>query len=234
MLLQLENVRSFYGKSQILHGITFGAEKGVVTCLLGRNGVGKSTTLKTILGLVPPREGSVTFNGEDISGLTTHAIARKGIGYVPEDRRIFPTLTVRENLTIGLKPPAENGSAWHIDQVFDRFPQLGKRRNSLGRVLSGGEQQMLAIARALVGNPKMLLIDEPGEGLAPVIVERVVDVIRHIAGQGITILLVESKLAFAEQLSQAVHVISKGTVVYSGSSAELATRSDVRAQYLEV
>ncbi|MGD9867042.1 MAG: ABC transporter ATP-binding protein [Hyphomicrobiales bacterium] len=235
MLLSLQNVRSYYGKSQVLQGMTFGVAPGEVTCLLGRNGVGKTTTLKSILGLVPPREGSIKFEGEELFGLPTHRIVRRGIGFVPEERRIFPTLSVRENLLMGSQPAANGGKReWDMDRVFDYFPQLKQRENSLGRFLSGGEQQMLSIARALVSNPRMLLIDEPAEGLAPVIVQRVVEVIRDIAAEGITVLLVESKLAIAEQLANHVHVISKGQIVFSGTSKELSKRRDVREQFLEV
>ena len=198
-LLQTEGLQTFYGKSQVLHGVSLDVPAGEITCLLGRNGVGKSTTLKTIAGVVPPRSGSVRFATRDIARMAPYRVARLGLGYVPEERRVFPTLTVRENLLMGeRKRKVSSRSGWSIADILKLFPSLQRRQESKGAELSGGEQQMLAIGRALVGNPQVLLIDEPTEGLAPLIVGVVEDVLRDIAARGVGVLLVESKLAVAD------------------------------------
>jgi branched-chain amino acid transport system ATP-binding protein len=234
MSLVIHDLQSFYGKSQVLHGVSLDVPPGEITCLLGRNGVGKSTTLKSIMGIVQPRAGSIRLNGTDIARLPPHSIARFGVGYVPEERRIFPTLTVRENLAMGQRSAAAAQVKWTPAQILDYFPSLQKRIASKGAHLSGGEQQMLAIGRALVGNPDVLLVDEPTEGLAPVIVEVVENVIRDIAARGVAVLLVESKLAVAERLATRVFVMSKGEIVFNGSAQQLAENTSIRKQHLEV
>ncbi len=236
-LLEVNGLHASYGASKVLHGVTLCTRKGEVTCLLGRNGVGKTTTLKSVIGLLAPQAGAVVFRGTDVAGWPPHRIARMGIGYVPEERRIFPTLTVRENLLMGVRSPvAEDNRAgsWSVEEILACFPGLERRVDSMGRFLSGGEQQMLAIGRALVGNPQILLIDEPTEGLAPVIVEVVEQVIRDVVARGVGVLLVESKLAVAERLATNVYVISKGRIVYEGTTAELKQQEGIRKQYLEV
>ena len=235
MRMEIDGLQCFYGKSQVLHGVTLDVPAGEITCLLGRNGVGKSTTLKSIMGLVTPRAGSIRIGDAQFAGLLPHEIARRGIGYVPEERRIFPTLTVLENLHMGERPSSRSPKVvWTIAEILAKFPSLEKRIRSKGAHLSGGEQQMLSIGRALVANPDVILIDEPTEGLAPVIVEVVEQVVREIAARGVAVLLVESKLAIAERLATRVFVMSKGEIVFSGSAAELAADASVRKQHLEV
>lgn len=212
-------------------------ERGRITAILGRNGVGKSTTLKSVIGLVRPRKGSITLGGDEIAGLAPHQLARLGIGYVPEERMIFPTLTVMENLQMGCRTkrrPGAPGQSWSIDDVLDMFPGLKRRITSQGQHLSGGEQQMLSIGRALVSNPQMMLIDDPSEGLAPVIVDVVEAVIRSVAQRGVSVLLVESKLPMVEQLADKVYVMAKGQVVYDGTVADLKHDAEIRKRYLEV
>jgi len=233
--LEVKELCTFYGKTQILQGVSLTVPAGQVTCVLGRNGFGKSTTLKSIMGLIRPRAGSIRFDGQELLGLLPHQIARAGIGYVPQERRIFPTLTVRQNLLMGLKPGArpEDGR-WSVDRLLEEFPHLKQRQTSKGRVLSGGEQQMLTVARTLMGNPKVLLLDEPTEGLAPVIVELLERMIRRVTALGIGVLLVESKLAVALRLAERVYVIWKGQIVYEGGIADLREDTEIRRRYLEV
>ncbi len=232
-MLEVRNLATSYGKTQVLYGVSLAAATGEVTCLLGRNGFGKSTTLKSIMGLVAPQSGSVRWRGRDLTGLLPYQVARAGIGYVPQDRRIFPTLTVRENLLMGVKPGSREGK-WSIEQVLGYFPPLARRVSFKGRFLSGGEQQMLAIARALMGDPQVLLLDEPTEGLAPLIVDALEGVIREITGRGLAVLFVESKLSVALRLAVRVSVIWKGRIVYDGSPTELEQNREVRQRYLEV
>ncbi len=235
MALEVRDACTFYGKSQVLRNVTLAVPPGEITCLLGRNGVGKSTTLKSVMGLVRPRSGSIRFKDRELVGLPPHVIARLGLGYVPEERRIFRSLTVTENLLIGVKPGARrSGGRWSVDDVFAYFPQLERRASSKGRFLSGGEQQLLAIGRALLGDPDVLLLDEPTEGLAPLIVEALEGVIRDISSRGIGVLLVESKLPVALRLATKVYVMSKGEIVYEGRAPDLQRASDVRQRYLEV
>lgn len=235
-VLEAQGLRASYGASQVLHGVDIRCRRGQITALLGRNGVGKSTTLKSVMGLVPPRAGSVRFSGQEIAGRPPHQLARMGIGYVPEERHVFPTLTVLENLQMGtpVRPRAGAADTWSIDRVLEVFPGLQRRIDSKGRYLSGGEQQMLSIGRALVSNPDLMLIDDPSEGLAPVIVEVVEKVIRDVAAHGISVLLVESKLPVVERLADRVYVMSKGQCVYEGSAADLKSDHEVRKRYLEV
>ncbi|HXG15634.1 MAG TPA: ABC transporter ATP-binding protein [Calidithermus sp.] len=233
MLLVVDGLHAHYGKSHVLHGVSLSVDRGEVVCLLGRNGVGKSTTLKAIMGLVRPSGGAVTFRGVPIAGLPPHRIARLGVGYVPEERRIFPTITVRENLLMGLKGGADR-DGWTLERVYEFFPRLRERQRQRAGTLSGGEQQMLTIARTLVGNPDLLLVDEPTEGLAPMIVEQVERVLAEIHRAGTAILLVEQGMETALSLAQRAYVMSKGQIVFSGSLADLQASEAVRRQYLEV
>lgn len=235
MLLEIKDLNTFYGQSHILQGVFLEIDRREIVCLLGRNGVGKTTTLKSIIGLVKPRSGQVLFKGQDIAGLPTHTIAKLGVGYVPEDRRIFPTLTLRENLLMGIKPGRKgNGDGWTINKVYNYFPALQARDRQKGGHLSGGEQQMLTIARTLMGNPEVLLIDEPTEGLAPKIVETVEQVIQDIHQHDIPILLVEQNMRVALRLAGRIYVMSKGKIVFQGTSQELKEAHEVRQKYLEV
>jgi branched-chain amino acid transport system ATP-binding protein len=210
-------------------------DSGEIVCLLGRNGVGKSTTLKSIIGLVTPRSGEVLFKGQNVAGMPPHIIAKLGVGYVPEDRRIFSTLTLRENLLMGIKPGQKgNGDGWTIEKIYKYFPALQARDKQKGGHLSGGEQQMLTIARTLMGNPEVILIDEPTEGLAPKIVETVEQVIQDIHRHGTPILLVEQNMRVALRLAGRIYVISKGKIVFQGTSQELKEAHEIREKYLEV
>ncbi len=235
MLLELKDLHTYYEESHILQGVSLNVDRGEIVCLLGRNGVGKSTTLKSIIGLVEPRSGEVVFKGQNIAGMPSYTIAKLGVGYVPEERRIFPTLTVRENLLMGIKPGQKaDGSGWTIGKVYAYFPALQARDKQKGGHLSGGEQQMLTIARTLMGNPGILLIDEPTEGLAPLIVETVEQVIRDIHQQGVPILLVEQNMRVAMRLAGRIYVISKGKIVFQGTCQELQEAQEIREKYLEV
>jgi branched-chain amino acid transport system ATP-binding protein len=234
-LLHVEDLHAHYGKSHILHGVTIRVEAGEMVCLLGRNGVGKSTTLKSLMGLVIPSAGRVTFKGRELRGLAPHRIARVGLGYVPEERRIFPTITVKENLLMGLKPrTGANGAGWTLEHVYESFPRLRERERQRAGTLSGGEQQMLTIGRTLMGNPELLLVDEPTEGLAPMIVEQVEGILREVNRRGTPVLLVEQSMETALALAHRVYVMSKGQIVFGGSLADLAANDEVRKQYLEV
>jgi len=234
-VLVLTGVNTYYGKSHILHEVSLRVDQGEILALIGRNGVGKSTTLKTIMGLVSPSSGSITFKGKEISGLKPFQIAREGIGYVPEERCIFPNLTVEQNLLIGVQRGKEDGAhGWTLDKCYEYFPELKRRQYAKGRTLSGGEQQMLAIARALMGNPELLLVDEPTEGLAPKIVEAVEQIIREINREGVTILVVEQKLSMVFNLVQRVYVMSKGMIQWEGTPEELQGNEEVRKKFLEV
>jgi len=234
VLLDIKETHTYYGKSHILHGVSMGVEKGEIVTLLGRNGVGKSTILKSIMGLVKPRNGSIQFKGEDILGLKPHKICHLGVGYVPEDRRIFPKLTVRQNLQVGLKPKQKVENPWTIDRVYEFFPQLGERDNQRGGNLSGGEQQMLTIGRTLMGNPEIILVDEPTEGLAPLLVEMVEEILGSTREEGISILLVEHAMDVALGLADRTYVMSKGEIVFHGTGEELRADTEVRKKYLEI
>ncbi|MCL4767141.1 MAG: ABC transporter ATP-binding protein [Hyphomicrobiaceae bacterium] len=228
LMLTVDSLHSFYGKSHILHGVALEVAKGEIVSLLGRNGAGKTTTLKSIVGIVSPREGRVIFDGQAIDGLPVHEIAGRGIALVPEHRGIFGTLSVEENLAIACR----KGSLWSIDAIYEFFPRLGERRHSRGANLSGGEQQMLAIARALVNNPKMLLLDEPTEGLAPVIVDELIAVIRSIKAAGIAVLLVEQSLRVCMELADRHYILEYGRIVYSGSREQFQHAEAERDRYL--
>lgn len=235
-MLDVSNINTFYEKSHILHNVSIGVKGGEIVGLLGRNGVGKTTTLKSIIGVVPPREGSIRFEGQNITGLRPHQIARLGIGYVPEERRIFPTLSVKENLLMGIKPGKKRieKEDWSVEKVCQLFPALKQRYSHKGGDLSGGEQQMLTIGRTLMGNPRLLLLDEPTEGLAPKIIEVVVDVIREVHQAGAAILLVEQSIDVVLELSGGIFLMSKGEIVFKGSPEEFQERPDIREKYLEV
>ena len=233
MLLAVEGLHAHYGKSHILHGVSLQVDAGEIVCLLGRNGVGKSTTLKSIMGLVTPSRGRVAFKGAPITGMPPYRIARLGLGYVPEERRIFPTITVRENLLMGMKRGVRNGG-WTPERVYEFFPRLKEREQQRAGTLSGGEQQMLTMGRTLMGNPDLLLVDEPTEGLAPMIVDQVERILTVIHQTGTPVLLVEQSMETALALAQRVYVMSKGQIVFSGSMRELQDSESVRKQYLEV
>ena len=237
MILELKGINTFYEKSHILHDISMQVDEGEVVGLLGRNGVGKSTTLKSISGVVIPRVGSILFKGKDLVGMKPHQVTRLGIGYVPEERRIFSILTVHQNLLLGKKPGKLQNQVkegWTIERAYALFPQLKARQTSKGGHLSGGEQQMLTIVRTLMGNPELLLLDEPTEGLAPMLVGTVSDVIREIHEAGISILLVEQSFEVILDLTTRTYVMSKGQIVFEGTSQVLADNREVREKYLEV
>ena len=236
-MLEVDALHAHYAKSHILHGVSLTVGAGEIVCLLGRNGVGKSTTLKSLMGLVKPSAGSVTFKGQDITGLPAHRVARLGLGYVPEERRIFPTISVKDNLLMGMKTgqgAAVRANGWTLERVYEFFPRLREREGQRAGTLSGGEQQMLTTGRTLMGNPELLLVDEPTEGLAPMIVEQVERILTEIHRGGTPILLVEQAMETALALAHRVYVMSKGQIVFTGSAAELQADERVRKQYLEV
>ena len=231
-MLKVTDLHAYYGKSHILQGVNFHVENGEIVSLLGRNGVGRSTTVKTIMGEVAPT-GSIEFKGEEIAGKKSFEIAHLGLGYVPENRDIFPGLTVRQNLLLGMKSSKKEGR-WKIDEMFEMFPNLAERADVHGGVLSGGEQQMLCMCRTLMGDPDMIMIDEPTEGLAPKLVEQVGQLLKEIAGRGVSILLVEQKLAIAMQISQRAYIMGHGQIVWEGTPDELRQADAIRAEWLEV
>ena len=231
-MLNVTNLHAYYGKSHILQGVNFNIQEGEIVSLLGRNGVGRSTAVKTIMGEVEP-QGSIEFKGIEIAGKNSFEIANLGLGYVPENRDIFPTLTVRQNLQLGQKSVNES-SRWSIEEMFKMFPNLGERAEVAGGVLSGGEQQMLCMCRTLMGDPELIMIDEPTEGLAPKIVEQVANLLQEIADRGVAILLVEQKLSIALKISRRLYVMGHGQIVYEGTPESLMQADDVRAEWLEV
>lgn len=231
-MLEVSDLHAYYGKSHILQGVNFHVREGEIVSLLGRNGVGRSTTVKTIMGEVLPT-GSIIFKGQEIAGKKSFEIAHMGLAYVPENRDIFPTLTVRQNLTLGMKSTKAQGR-WNIDEMFKMFPNLGERAEVHGGVLSGGEQQMLCMCRTLMGDPDMIMIDEPTEGLAPKIVEQIARLLQEIANRGVAILLVEQKLNIALKISHRLYVMGHGKIVYEGTPDSLLQADDVRAEWLEV
>jgi len=236
-MLQLGEVNTYYGKSHVLFDICFEISQGEIVALLGRNGVGKTTTLRTIMGLTPPVSGSIQYKGMEMAGKKPHQIALAGIGFVPEERWIFPNLTVHQNLIMGVKPGQygkEIREGWSIDRCYEYFPILKERYNSKGGHLSGGEMQMLAIARTLMGNPEFILVDEPTEGLAPIIVEVVGKVIQEINASGTTVLLVEQKLQLVMGLVQRIYIMSKGMIQWEGTPEVLRGQEEIRKKYLEV
>jgi branched-chain amino acid transport system ATP-binding protein len=231
-MLELDNVHAYYGKSHILQGISFRVGEGEIVSLLGRNGAGRSTTVKTIMGEVAA-VGSIRFKGGRIDGLKPHQIARRGLGYVPEDREIFPGLTVRENLLLGKKSTGQSGR-WSLDDTFELFPLLRERADTSGGVLSGGEQQMLTICRTLMGDPDLIMIDEPTEGLAPKLVDLVRGLLEKIAERGIAILLIEQKLTIALAISRRLYLMGHGHIVFEGTPEHLRANDAVRKEWLEV
>ena len=231
-MLELENVNAYYGDSHILHGVSLAVREGEVACLLGRNGAGKTTTILTIMGYLKPRPGRIRFRDRDIADLPPYAVARLGFGFVPQERGIFQSLTVRENLTVFAR--AGGSSRWTLQRIFELFPVLEARARNLGFQLSGGEQQMLSIARALMLNPSLLLLDEPSEGLAPMIVQEIIEVLKNLKREGLAILLVEQNLRTALAVADRHHVMNKGEICFTGSSAELEGNDVVLREYLSV
>jgi branched-chain amino acid transport system ATP-binding protein len=243
MMLEVRDLHAYYGKSHILHGVNLDVRPGECVSLLGRNGVGRSTTILAIMAMVDAH-GTVRFKGEDILGLKTYQIAHKGIGYVPENRDIFPTLTVRQNLILGMKGGMKSGIAnprpgsthgrWSVDDMFRIFPRLQEREHAPAGVLSGGEQQMLTLCRTLMGDPDLIMIDEPTEGLAPKLVELVSELFQEIKRRGVSILLVEQKLAIALDISERLYVMGHGRIVFEGTPRDLQQNSTIRKEWLEV
>ena len=229
MILDVENLRARYGQALVLQGVSFAVAEGSVCLLLGRNGAGKSTTIKTLMGLVRPSGGAVGFLGRDVTGAEPYQIARLGMGYVPEERRIFTDLTVMENLQVGTR-----GAGWTLERLFTLFPNLAEMRHRSAGRMSGGEQQMLAIARTLMGNPKLLLLDEPSEGLSPLIVEQLADTLLLLKREGTTMLLAEQNLHFARLVGNDAVVLERGRVVWSGTAAALMADAGVQQRYLAV
>lgn len=236
-MIVVKDIHSYYGKSHILHGVSLELKQGELVCLLGRNGVGKSTTLKSIMGIVRPTQGSIRFDGKELVGSQPYQIARLGVGYVPEDRRIFKSLTVHENLLMGTQKAKNSGSAervWTIDKIYEIFPNLRERSSNKGSHLSGGEQQMLTVARTLMGTPKLILVDEPTEGLAPLIVKDVLEMLAAIRKSGVTVLMVEQNFKAAIKVADRFYIMAKGQMVFEGGMAALLAAEDVRKNYLEV
>jgi branched-chain amino acid transport system ATP-binding protein len=231
-MLELDNVNAYYGDSHILHGVSLSVQEGEIVCLLGRNGAGKTTTILTVMGYLQPRPGRIRYRDRDIGGLPPYEVARLGFGFVPQERGIFPSLTVRENLTVFAR--AGGKGFWTLQRIFDLFPVLRARERNLGFQLSGGEQQMLSIARALMLNPAMLLLDEPSEGLAPMIVQQIIEVLARLKQEGLAILLVEQSLRTAFAVGDRHHVLNKGEICFTGSAAELENNEFVLRNYLSV
>jgi branched-chain amino acid transport system ATP-binding protein len=238
MFLEVKDMNTFYGESHVLQNISLSVDEGELVALLGRNGMGKSTTLKSIMGLVKPRSGSVTFDNNNITGFPPYKAARVGIGYVPEERRIFPNLSVTDNLAMGIKggkiENPDDPNVWTFDRIFHHFPKLKDRARQKGALLSGGEQQMLAIGRGLMGNPKLLLVDEPTEGLAPLLVKEVRDILAEINKVGVSILFVEHNLKVAMSLADRMYLMAKAHIAFTGTVEELDAQPEIREKYLEV
>ena len=240
-LLLVQDIHTYYGESYVLHGVSLNVAKAQITALLGRNGMGKTTLIRSVSGLTPPRQGQIVFKGKDLTGLASYTIAKAGIGLVPQGRRIFPSLTVKENLLLPTsklaikKTTGQTGTRhWDLSAVYSEFPRLKERAKQFGESLSGGEQQMLAIARALMANPELILMDEPSEGLAPVIVQQIGEIMKRIRSQGHSILLVEQNFRMAMDVADYVYIISSGNIVYQGAPAELENEKDIIDQHLGV
>jgi branched-chain amino acid transport system ATP-binding protein len=231
-LLEIKKLHGYYGKSHVLHGVDLHVNEGEIVSLLGRNGVGRSTTVKAVMGQVEAT-GSIQFRGEEMIGLKAFQIAHKGLGYVPENRDIFPTLTVEQNLVLGEKK-SKKAARWYLDDMYDMFPRLKERQHTQAGVLSGGEQQMLTLCRTLMGDPDLIMIDEPTEGLAPKIVELVAEYLKELKNRGISVLLVEQKLAIALEISQRVYVMGHGAIVFEGTPEQLRSNAAIRKEWLEV
>jgi branched-chain amino acid transport system ATP-binding protein len=238
MLLEVKDLNTYYGDSRALHDMSVDVNNGEIVALLGRNGMGKTTTMKSIMGLLKPKSGTVMFQGKNITGFAPYKVARAGIGYVPEERRIFPNLPVLDNLKMGIKHGKEFQSGrknqWTFERIYEHFPFMKERANQKGALLSGGEQQMLTIARTLMGNPELLMVDEPTEGLAPVMVEEVRDVLAEINKTGVSILLIEHNLKVALHLADRVYLMGKAHLGFTGTVEELEADSEIKAKYLEV
>jgi branched-chain amino acid transport system ATP-binding protein len=230
-MLEIKDLHAFYGKSHVLHGVDMRVAPGEIVSLLGRNGVGRSTTVKAVMGHVAST-GQVRFKGQDLTGLKPFEIAHRGLGYVPESREVFPSLTVEHNLILGEK--RKHRSRWSLEDMYQMFPRLKERRNTPAGVLSGGEQQMLTLCRTLMGDPDLIMIDEPTEGLAPKIVEQVAHYLEELRKRGISVLLVEQKLSIALEISQRLYVMGHGAIVFEGSPTDLKHAADVRKEWLEV
>jgi len=230
-MLELNDIHTYYGRSHILQGVSMNLQKGEVICLLGRNGAGKTTTLRSIMGFTPPKKGSIRFEGVDLAKMPPYEICRLGIGYVPQDRRIFPTLSVEDNLEV-VERRVENG--WTTEKIFSAFPILEKLKTRKGRHLSGGEQQILAVARPLMTNPKLLLLDEPSEGLAPLIVRSIEELVKNIITTGISVILAEQNMRFAMNIAQRGYIIDKGRIYHQGTIEELKEDKEIIGKYLAV
>ena len=233
-MLKVENIETAYGSSQVLFGVSLGVEAGEVVTLLGRNGMGKTTTISSIMGIIRPRAGAIEFDGSPIMGLPSYKVARAGLGLVPEGRQIFPNLSVRENLVATAANRTERANPWTLDRVFALFPALAERRTNMGNQLSGGEQQMLAVARALMTNPRLLILDEATEGLAPLIRAEIWRVLQHLKSEGQSILVIDKNVDALTRIADRHYVIEKGRIVWSGSSAALKDNPDVQHRYLGV
>jgi len=235
VILELKDVHGYYDKSHILNGVTLSVGQGTSVCLLGRNGVGKSTTMKTIMGMLNPKEhckteGSMKFDGKELSGMKSHSIARLGIAYVPQGRHIFPTLSTEENLKVAARTGVDGSSKWNLETVYTFFPRLEERKDSKGDKLSGGEKQMLAVARGLMQNPKMMLLDEITEGLAPIIVDQLASMVQNLVAEGVTILIAEQNVKFAMKVSSDCYILERGTIVHHQATNELTP--ETRKKYL--
>lgn len=231
-MLQVDNIHTYYGDSHILHGVSLEVKAGQVTSLLGRNGAGKTTTLLTMMGYLAPRQGKVSYKGQDISGKPVHRISRMGLGFVPQERGVFPSLTVEENLTVAARGGKD--LRWTLARIYELFPRLKERRTNLGFQLSGGEQQMVAIARALMLNPEFVLLDEPSEGLAPLIVQEIVEIVKRLREEGLGVLLIEQNLGAALELGDVHYVLSKGQVCFVGDTESLRSDDAVLSAHLSV
>jgi len=232
MIIELKDIHTYYGTSHILFGVSMHVEEGESVCLLGRNGAGKTTTLKSIIGLTPPKKGSIRFKGKEIAGRPPYRIARMGVGFVPDDRRIFPDLTVRQNILLAKREL--EGSIWNLDRIYSLFPKLKDLDSNMGGHLSGGEQQMLTIARTLMTNPSLLLLDEPGEGLAPLVVKAMGEQLMEIKKLGVTMLICEHNVGLAMSLSDRAYVMDKGAIRFQGTISDLKANEEVRKKYLMV
>lgn len=230
--LEVNNIHTSYGLSQVLFGVSLTVEPGQIVSMIGRNGVGKTTTMRSIIGLTPPRQGTITFEGHDITGWPAHKVSNLGIGFVPEERRIFPELSVWENLDIARRPAPAGTEEWNEERVFELFPDLREIQQRAGGVLSGGQQQMLTIARCLMGNPRLILLDEPSEGLAPRVVEYLREQVKMLKETGISLLMAEQNLGFVLYLSDYCHIMEKGEIKYSGTPADLRANQEILDQYL--
>lgn len=231
-MLRVENIHTYYGDSHILHGVSLEVKAGQVTSLLGRNGAGKTTTLLTMMGYLAPRQGSVSYKGQDISGKPAHRISRMGMGFVPQERGVFSSLTVEENLTVAAR--AGRGGRWTLPRIYELFPRLKERSGNLGFQLSGGEQQMVSIARAMMLNPDVILLDEPSEGLAPLIVKEIIEIVKRLRNEGLGVLLIEQNLSAALELGDVHYVLSKGQVCFVGDSETLRNDEGVLSAHLSV